>query len=107
MKKVVINSQIGGFRLTDKQYETYLTLKGIRYKTVTTNSLYTDFYDEDDNFLSYYEIDRECPVLIEMVENMTDEETNLVVIEIPSDVNYRIQSYDGIEHIAEEHRTWS
>lgn len=32
---------------------------------------------------------------------------DLKVVEIPEDVEYIIQEYDGLEHIAEKHRTWN
>jgi hypothetical protein len=28
------------------------------------------------------------------------------VVEIPDDVNWQVEEYDGMEHIAEKHRTW-
>jgi hypothetical protein len=30
----------------------------------------------------------------------------LAVVEIPDGINWHIGEYDGIEHIAENHRTW-
>jgi hypothetical protein len=30
----------------------------------------------------------------------------LEIVEIPDDVEYTIEEYDGLEHIAEKHRTW-
>ena len=32
--------------------------------------------------------------------------SNLKIIEIPDDVEYIVEQYDGNEHIAEKHRTW-
>ncbi len=31
----------------------------------------------------------------------------LRIVKIPNDVEYQIEEYDGNEHIAEKHRTWS
>jgi len=28
-------------------------------------------------------------------------------VEIPDDVKWHIHEYDGLEHVAEDHRTWS
>jgi len=38
--------------------------------------------------------------------SMEDQKATLVVIEIPDDVEYTIESQYGSEHIAEVHRTW-
>ena len=29
------------------------------------------------------------------------------IVEIPDGVKWHIHEYDGIEHVAEDHRTWS
>jgi hypothetical protein len=56
------------------------------------------------------EIERHDPVLVQVVEEMGDKangaHAELKVVQIPDDVNYIIEEYDGLEHIAEEHRTW-
>jgi hypothetical protein len=31
----------------------------------------------------------------------------IVIVDIPDDVEWHISEYDGIEHVAENHRTWS
>ena len=57
------------------------------------------------------EIERHDPVLVQVVEEMGDaadgDHAELAVVEIPDDVEYIIEEYDGLEHIAEAHRTWS
>lgn len=49
-------------------------------------------------------------ILIQVVEELGDEANGqcagLVIIEIPNGVNWEISEYDGLEHIAETHRTW-
>ena len=32
---------------------------------------------------------------------------NLKIVEIPGDVDWTIQEYDGVEWVAEKHRTWT
>jgi hypothetical protein len=53
---------------------------------------------------------RSHPEMIRVVEEMGDAVNGscakLEIIEIPDGVDYDIQEYDGIEHIAEKHRTW-
>ena len=89
--KVVINDCYGGFGLTEIALAEYKDRKGIT----------------DPNFY-YYDIPRDCPVLVEMVERGDVEGTyaELKVVEIPDDVDWYIAEYDGMEHVAERHRTW-
>src|SRR5690606_27159918 len=57
-----------------------------------------------------YDVDRNDPILVRVVEELGEEadgeHASLKVVEIPDDVEYEIPEYDGIEHIAEVHRTW-
>lgn len=61
--------------------------------------------------LSGGEIERDDPLLVQVVEELGDaaggDFSKLRVAEIPADVEYTIEEYDGNEHIAEAHRTWS
>jgi hypothetical protein len=63
----------------------------------------TVLYDRD--------IPRDDPDLIAVVEELggdaSDKFAELKVVEIPDGVDYEINDYDGSEHIAEKHRTWS
>lgn len=53
---------------------------------------------------------RTDPDLIEVIERLGNEangrHAELKVVEIPDDVEWKIEEYDGQEWIAEEHRTW-
>jgi len=53
---------------------------------------------------------REHPLLIECVETLKEKANGpcakLEITEIPVDVNYQIEEYDGQEWIAEVHKTW-
>jgi len=61
---------------------------------------------------SFYErdIERHDPVLAQVVEELGDVANghcaNLRVVDIPDGVEYTVEEYDGLEHIAEVHRTW-
>jgi len=92
MIKIVINTCFGGFGLSEEAEAEYKKRKGITDP---------DWY--------YWDIDRTCPVLVSMVEAGKVDGTyaELKVVEIPDDVNWFIHEYDGIEHVAERHRTWS
>jgi hypothetical protein len=43
----------------------------------------------------------------ELGDKASGQFAELVVVEIPDGVDYEIDEYDGNEHIAEKHRTWS
>jgi len=103
--KVVINKCFGGFGLSKTACEDYAKAKGLNVgKFNDTWGYYQDgdFYDR--------EIQRDDPVLVEIVERLGNTASghfaNLVVVEIPDDVDWCIEEYDGNEWIAEVHRTW-
>lgn len=54
--------------------------------------------------------DRADPDLVRVVEEMGEAangaHAKLAIVEIPDGVEWGIDEYDGIEHIAESHRTW-
>lgn len=91
--KVVINTCYGGFGLSDEAMQEYKNRKGIT----------EDIYQGD--------IERNDPDLVRIVEKMGDAAAGsfaeLKVVDIPDDVDWEIEEYDGREWIAETHRTWS
>lgn len=56
------------------------------------------------------DIARDDPALIQAIEELGEEangaHAELRIVQIPDDVQYTIEDYDGLEHIAEVHRTW-
>lgn len=60
---------------------------------------------------TWIDYNRDWPLLIQCVEELGDKASGkhatLKIVEIPDDVEYEIEEYDGNEHIAEAHRTWS
>ena len=54
---------------------------------------------------------REHRLIVRVVEELGDQasakRSHLKVVEIPDDVEYEIDEYDGNEHVAEKHRCWS
>ena len=92
--KIVINSCHGGFGLSDQGVEEYKKRAGIT----------------DPNFW-YYEIPRNCPHLVAMVEENNQEYkydyADLKIVDVPDYVEWQIEEYDGLEWVAEKHRTWS
>ena len=53
---------------------------------------------------------RADPVFIQVVEELGEKASGrfgqLEIVEIPDDVEWTIEEYDGVEWIAEKHRTW-
>ena len=87
--KIVVNNCHTGFSLSEKAY------KELRL--------------EWDGY-GFFDGSRNDPKLVEIVEklgnNANGEFSDLKVVEIPDGVNWHIEEYDGIEWIAEDHRTW-
>lgn len=88
--KVVINKCFGGFSLSKEAYE----FLGIPW----------------DNFGYKYNDNRTDPKLVDCIETLGDKANgmcaNLRVVEIPIDIKWSIEEYDGNEWIAEKHRVW-
>lgn len=87
--KIVINVCYGGFGLSDAA-EQMLRELGV------DDSCYPE---------------RNDPKLVKVVEELgskdaSGEHAELKIVEIPDDVEWQIEEYDGYEHIAEKHRTW-
>lgn len=55
--------------------------------------------------------DRENPLLVRVVKELGEKANGrcaeLKIVKIPEDIEYTIEEYDGLEHIAEAHQTWS
>jgi hypothetical protein len=89
--KIVINTCYGGFGLSKEA----LALYNERAGTVITHD---------------HDIERNNPILVEIVEQLGEAAdgnyAKLKVIEIPDDVQWHIDEYDGDEWVAEKHRIW-
>ena len=57
------------------------------------------------------DIERNNPLLVRIVEELGEKANGsyacLKIVEIPDDVEWEIEEYDGNEHISEKHRTWA
>lgn len=132
--KLVINTCFGGFGVSPELLIRLIKgkSKGVKVCTVKEWSggrqekwyfgshepLKLKGYEVDGNILhkagNIYRYDssiRDCPVLVKLVEEMGASANgrcaDLKVVEIPDDIDYTIEDYDGSEHIAEAHQTWS
>jgi hypothetical protein len=90
---IVINTCYGGFGLSGRAETEYKQMAGI-----------TDpkWYGR--------EIPRDDPYLVKIVRDLgmaaNGDHANLKVVEVPGDVEWEIEEYDGNEWVAEKHRTW-
>jgi len=89
--KIVINCRFGGFGLSEE------ALLELRERKGNQN-------------LSDWEIARDDAVLVDIVERMGADAngpfSELKIVDVPDDVNWYIEEYDGCEWVAERHRTW-
>jgi len=64
-----------------------------------------------ENVIDNRDICRHDPLLVQAVKKLKAKANGscakLKIVDIPDDVEYIIQEYDGIEWIAEKHRTWN
>lgn len=91
--EVVINKCYGGFGLS-QEATIMLEARGLK----------VDLMEQDEpEFRSH-------PTLVAVVEELKadagDRHADLHIVYVPNDVQWYIEEYDGMEHIAEKHRTW-
>jgi hypothetical protein len=91
--KVVINRCFGGFNLSQAAIDRYNELSG---KNVTYQ----------------YDIKREDPFLIQAIEEIgliasAGRHSELKIVNIPEDIAWFVDDYDGMETIHEYHRMWN
>ena len=112
--KIVINSDYGGFSLSDEAILEYGRKKGLNLvKDENTNWSISIFYKDSvakENYFEDRDIPRNDPALVEVVEVLGEAANgfaaNLKIVEIPEDVDWCIEENDGLEWVAEKHRTW-
>lgn len=69
-------------------------------------------FSPDEQFVLNTRPDRrDDPLLIECVETLGERASGscseLKIVEIPADIEWTIEEYDGLEWVAEKHRTWA
>jgi len=136
MKKIVINGCFGGFGLSEVAMLEYARLKGLKiyveddvcelktYWTIPSpqrplkENWYTMTLEERQKYnkavakstISYMDIPRDDKDLVIAIETLGKEANGsyaaLTIVEIPDDVEWQIEEYDGNEWVSEKHRTW-
>jgi hypothetical protein len=100
VRRVVVNCCYGGFGLSEEAIRLYHDL--------------TTGISETDDRLYFYDIQRDDPVLLQIVDTIGLEVASgpfckLGIVEIPDDIptdGWIVMDYDGREWVAEVHRTW-
>lgn len=123
MTKVVVNGCYGGFGLSNAAIVRYAEIKGIELILVPQAQYgehdwqyhsehweQVGIEDEDERYFSYYDIARDDSALVQTVEELgaaaDGDYAQLRVVDIPDDVKWYIDDYDGIETVREVHRSW-
>jgi len=98
--KVVINSCFGGFSLSEKALARYNELCKLDASRIT-----------DKEITYYYDIERNDPLLVQVVEELGKESEDryslLKIVDIPDGISWYIDECDGLESIHETHRIWN
>ena len=111
--KIVINKCYGGFGLSEEATLLYGKKKGLNIivvKDKIMKSLRHYYLDEvkNGNYFSDRDIQRNDSVLIEVVEELGEKAdgpySELKIVEIPDDMKWEIDEYDGKEWVSEVHR---
>jgi len=93
MRKIVINNCHGGFGLSEKAMQLYKDRMCIR-----------------DIDFSHWFIPRDCETLVQIVQELGKKAdgnfSELGIVEVPEEVEWQIDDYDGQEWVAEKHKTW-
>ena len=113
--KIVINKCYGGFGLSEEAVLLYAKKKGLNLIVQRDKGLKINHYyineKKDGNYFSERDIQRNDTILIEVVNELGEKAdgfcSELKIVEIPDDVEWIIEEYDGKEWIAEDHRRWS
>lgn len=114
--EVVINRCFGGFSLSRAAF---LKLRAMNNKHALAEPDYGEMWDDGSgprvafagggDFLR--DIPRDDPDLIAVVKELgTEADGNcatLKVLTIPDGITWEVEEYDGLEKVAETHRTWN
>ena len=115
MPKVVVNACFGGFGLSHDAIMRYgeianLNLIHVEGEHRYSCSYYKNGIKDDDNYFCDSDIERDDPLLVQVVEELGEEASGdlseLRIAEVPEGVDWYIDDYDGVETVREIHRTW-
>lgn len=114
MQKVLICSVHGGFglsqaalhRLRELEHPMALAETDVGETWEATTEVRSDYLN---SFLR--DIERNDPLLLQVYDELGDDASaplcKLTLIEVPDGVSWHVEEYDGLEWVAEDHRTWN
>jgi hypothetical protein len=115
VQRIVINRAHGGFSLSREAILLYLELSGEAYTLEQQEDRERQLRLGDRIMVQGYEfesrsINRDDPALVTTVRRLGSKAdgdyAKLKIVEVPADVDWYIEDYDGKEWVAEKHRTW-
>lgn len=110
--KIVINKCYGGFGLSKEAMKLYAEKKGLEFRSHEEEQFsFSTVITESGNEIHSFDIERNDPTLVEVVEELGEAAdgmcADLRIIDIPDDVDWEVEEYDGKEWVTEKRRTWS
>lgn len=108
--KIAINNCHGGFDLSLKAYKEIAEIQNWEVEGNEAVEMFWWIDKTNGESIGLSEIPRNDETLIKIIEKLGKEAncalSDLKIVEIPDDVEWQIEDYDGREWIAEKHRTW-
>lgn len=107
-KNLEDNESLLGYKHAIKSWREFLKNSNPKERA----SLFVTTFTPDEKFvLNAREIPRNHPLLVECVETLKEKSygacAKLKIVDIPDNIEWQIEEYDGQEHIAQVHETWS
>ena len=102
--KIVINSCVGEFRLSEAAIKRLIELG------VDDHDLRSMTQGFDDAVANKWVVRRD-PRLIQVIQELSSEEassdySDLQIVNVPDNLDWRIADFKGCERVEEAHRTW-
>lgn len=111
--KVAINTCYGGFSLREKAWR---RMAELGHEEAIKDIIRREEAAASGGYVSRFGIEgrpsyRSDAIMLQVIEEMgpaaDGECASISVIEIPDDVEWEVEEYDGREWVAEKHRVWS
>lgn len=116
MPKVVVNACYGGFGLSEQAILRYAELKGFKLEKKFDRTFgswpcwYIDGIQDSEHYFYEGDLERTDPILVQVVEELGKDSwgdfAQLRIANVPDDVAWYIDEYDGIETVREQGGSW-